>query len=485
VSLRWLKMGCGVCQEVCKVTGDHEDSLVPTALYIKDYQRQWDTEKLVQSKRIPPSPSSTSGVESIEEVESPIPKAFQQTRSSFKVKSERPANEAKDFWAAQDKQRARDEKERKKRAQKPKNEKQWKFKTVEKPKIEIESAGTLEINVYSVRDSKGNLREEIAGVKTRSQNFEIAKAAEEKKLAEDVERMRQKRENTMYGLDPSKFKAAQEAVSRALLKRPDDYELANNENTETLLKGMKDIFENDNPTKKLTEKNEGKFVDILQSAGVLISACADSPGSLAAGNTEDKSWPELHKGGNLLPTPGNFEVEQAKPRVFKELNLNASQFLHTVKGKDKEVFVSTVCQLLEEKPTFEEVKFNYGALDEHNVVQIAESLKKCDNLREVYFDSNDFGDSGVRALIKLMDTHKDTLTTLSMQNLPIWQNISTEILREFVEVIERSTALVKLGFDLKEFRHWEYKDRVSKALKRNCERERVARLKKKREKSME
>jgi len=444
-------MGCGVCQEVGGVTGCHEDSLVPTALYLKESLR-WDvTEKLVQS--IPPSPYSTSAAESIEEVESAIAKDFQWTRTSSKEKSGRPANKAKDFWAAQCKQRAKDDKERKKRAQKPKNEKQWKFKTVEKPKIEIESAGTREINFDSVRDSKGNLREEFERVKSRSQNFEIDRAAEEKKLAEDVEKMRQNRDS-IHGLDPSKFKAAQEAVSRALLKRPDDYELANNENTETLLKGMKDIFDNDNPNKTLTEKNEEKFINILQSAGVLVSASADTPVSLAAVKTEDKTRPELHdKGGNLLLTPGNSEVEQAKPKVFKELNLNASQFLHTVKEKDKEVFVSTVCQLFEKKPTFEEVKFNYGALDEQNVVQIAESLQKCDNLREVYFDSNDFGDKGVKALIKLMDTHKDTLTTLSMQNLPIWQNISTEFLREFVEAIERSTALVKLGFDLKEFRH--------------------------------
>jgi len=479
-------MGCGVCQEVCGITGDHEDSLVPMPLVLKDWQPQDNPEKLVQSKEITPTPSCTSVVESIEEGESAIPKAFHHTRTSSKAKPKRPANKAKDFWAAIDEQRAKDEKERKRRAQKPQNEKLWKWKTVEKPKIDIESAGTKEINIPSVRDSKGNLREEIAGIKTRSQSFENARAEEQMKLAKDVERMRQKRENSMRVLDPSKFKAAQEAVSRVLLKRPDDYEFANNENTETLLKGMKDIFEIDNSNKTLTEKNEQKFVDILWSAGVLISAYADSPKSLANVKREDKTMPELHhNSGNLRLPAGNSEVEQAKPMVFKELNLNASQFLHTIKEKDKEVFVSTVCQLFEKQPSFEEVKFNYGALDEHNVVQIAESLQKCDNLREVYFDSNDFGDKGVMALIHLMDTQKETLTTLSMQNLPIWQNISTELLRQFVEAIERSTALVKLGFDLTEFRHQEYKDRVSKALKRNCEKARLARLEKKRKKSRE
>jgi len=316
--------------------------------------------------------------------------------------------------------------------------------------------------------------------------LEKARAEEEKKLAEDVEKMRMKRDNSMRVLDPSEFKAAQEVLARTHLKRPDDYELANNENTETLLKGMKDIFENDSTDKTLTEEKEEKFVDLLQSAGILISAPADSSKSLAVVAIEGKIRPELlNEGAGLLPPAGNCQVEQAKQKVFKEINLNGSQFLHTAKEKDKEVFVSTVCQLFKRKSKFEAVKFNYGALNEQNIVQIAESLQNCDSLQEVYFDSNDFGDTGVRALIDLMDAHKETLTTLSMQNLPKWQILSTDLLREFVEAIERCTALVKLGFDLKEFRHLEYKDRVSKALKRNSEIARVSRLKRKREKSME
>jgi len=449
-------MGCGVCQDR---RVKEADSLSPSSFFMVDDRQEDDVEEFGQNKE-----------------------ALRQKRGSWS-KPKRQTNKAKDFWAAQSKQIVKEEKVRKKRAKKPK-EKQWKFKTVEKPKIVIESAGTKEIRVQSPRDSKGNLRFEIADVKTRSQNLEQARAEEEKKLAEDVQRMRQKRENSMLVLDPSEFKAAQEAVSRALLKRPDDYEFANNENTEMLLQGMKDIFKIDTADKILTEEKEEKFVEILQSAGILVSAPADSSKPEVGIKTKGKPRLEVENDdANLLQPPGSPHVEQAKPEVFKEINLNASQFLHTAKEKDKKVFVTTVCQLFEKKPTFEEVKFNYGALDEDNVVQIAESLQKCENLKAVYFDSNDFGGKGVKALIKLMNTHKDTLTTLSMQNLPVWQNISTELLGQFVEAIERSTALVKLGFDLTEFRHQEYKDRVSKALKRNCEKARLERLKKKREKS--
>jgi len=450
-----------MCQDR-RVLGD--DSIQPPALNLGDLREEDDVVKPVQ-----------------------IQEALQQTRASWRAKPKKKSNKAKDFWASQNKQIAKAEKERKKKAKKPKKEKQWKYKTVEKPKVIIESVGTKEIKVSSPRDSKGNLRLEIAGVKTRSQNLQEARAAEEKKLEEDVERMRQKRENSMVVLEASEFKAAQEAVSRALLKRPDDYEFANNENTETLLKGMKDIFfEDHTPDKALTEEKEEKFVEILQAAGILISAPAWTPQPQAGVKTEDEPRPESKDNvANLLPPAGSAQAqqEQAKPEVFKEINLNASQFLHTAKEKDKEIFVSTVCQLFEKKPTFEEVKFNYGALDEDNVVKIAESLQKCENLQAVYLDSNDFGGKGVSALIKLMDTHKDTLTTLSMQNLPVWQNIPTDLLGQFVEAIERSTALVKLGFDLKEFRHQEYKDRVAKALKRNSEKARLERLKKKREKS--
>jgi len=476
-------MGCVACQHG-RVHGDDEDSSGPTTSWLEDHQEQCHIETVVQNKTKTPSPSLSSAEESFEEVESAIPKVLQHTRASAKAKRKRHSSKAKEFWAAQSKQIAKEKKERKKRAQKLKKKKQWKFQTEEKPKVKIESVCARMERVPSVRDSKGNLRMEIADVKTRSQNLEKARAEEEKKLAEDVERMRQKRDNSMRKLDPSEFKAAQEVLSRTQLKKPDDYELANNENTETLLKGMKDIFENDSTDKTLTEEREEKFVDLLQSAGILVSAPADSSTSLAAVKTESKIRPELfNEGANLLLPTGKSQVEQAKQKVFKEINLNGSQFLHTAKEKDKEVFVSTLCQLFKRKSKFEAVKFNYGALNEQNVVQIAESLQKCESLQEVYFDSNDFGGTGVRALINLMDAHKDTLTTLSMQNLPTWQNLSTELLREFVEAIERSKALVKLGFDLKEFRHHEYKDRVSKALKRNSEIARVSRLKKKREKS--
>lgn len=434
---------------------------------------------------------------------------LQQKRGGLNVKKshKRKKSTAKSFWEAQSKQIAKEEKQRKKRAKKTKKETEWKFKTVEKPKIVIESVGTKEIVCHSPRDSKGNLRLEIAGVKTRSQNLEQARIEEGRKLSQDVEKMRRKRENSMRTLDRSDFVAAQDAVSRALLKRPDDYEFANNENTEKLQQGMKDMFKENSADLTLTKEKEEKFVEILQLAGVLVSAPAELPKPQAGENTEDKSSIEMKKSdlgllqpaespslilqnedlGKLQPmeSPSLIQVEQKKPEVFKEINLNASQFLHTAKEKDKKVFVDTVCQLFEKIPTFEEVKFNYGALNEDNVVKIAESLAKCENLQAVYFDSNDFGSKGVKALIKLMDTHKDTLTTLSMQNLPVWQQISTELLGQFVEAIERSTALVKLGFDLKEFRHWEYKDRVSKALKRNAEIARLKRVKKKREKSTE
>jgi len=406
---------------------------------------------------------------------------LQQTRASWRTIPKKRTKKAKDFWASQTKQIAKAEKERKKTAKKPK--KQWKFQTAEKPIVKIETAGTKEITVTSPRDSKGNLRQEIAGVKSRAQLLQEARDAEEKKLEEDVERMRMKREKSMVVLEASEFKAAQEAVSRALLKRPDDYEDANNEDTLTLFKGMKDIFVEDyTPDQEITEEKVEAFVDILQSAGILISAPADTPKPQA--ETEGDPKPESQNNvANLLPPAGSAQAqqEQAKPVVLKEINLNASQFLHTIKEREKEIFVNTVCQLLEKKPTFEEVKFNYGALDENNVVKIAESLIKCENLQAVYLDSNDFGGKGVSALIKLMDTHRDTLTTLSMQNLPVWQNISTELLGKFVEAIERSTALVKLGFDLKEFRHQEYKDRVAKALKRNSEKARLEKLRKKRE----
>jgi len=392
---------------------------------------------------------------------------------------------AREFWAAKSKQLAKEERERKMRAKKPKTEKEWKFKTVEKPKITIKSVGTKVIGCLSPRDASGRLRLDIAIM--RLQRLEHARIEEEQKLSQDLEKIRLMRANSMKTLDRSDFVAAQDRVSRVLLKRPEDYELANNENTLKLQQGMKQIFRENLDNLTLSEDKEEKFIEILELAGILVSSTAESPKSLMGEKTEGKPSIENNDLELLQPleSPSVIQVERKKPWVFKEINMNASQFLRTANEKDKKVFVDTVCQLFERKPTLEEVKFNYGALNEDNVVKIAESLEKCESLQAVYLDSNDFGNKGVKALIKLLNTHKDTLTTLSMQNLPVWQQISTELLCELVEAIERSTALVKLGFDLKQFRHSEYKDRVSKALKRNAETARLFRVKKKFYKSMD
>lgn len=109
-------------------------------------------------------------------------------------------------------------------------------------------------------------------------------------------------------------------------------------------------------------------------------------------------------------------------------------------------------------------------------MELAASLEKCKNLKHVYLDSNDFGNKGIRALIKVLQKNKETLVTLSIQNLPVWQTLSTEVLEEFVEAIEGSSSLLRLGFYMNEFRHQNFMDRVSKHLKKNFDRLREARV---------
>jgi len=171
------------------------------------------------------------------------------------------------------------------------------------------------------------------------------------------------------------------------------------------------------------------------------------------------------------------KTKEAKeePRL-KEIDMNASSFLHSAGEYVRDTFVSSISELILSEPTFEVVKFSYGALEQKHVLELASSLATCKNMKHLYLDSNDFGNNGILALIEVLRKNKDSLITLSFQNLPVWQTPSTEVLQKFVEAIEESTALIRLGFDLKEFRHQEYMDRVSKHLKKNFDKVRETRL---------
>jgi len=111
-------MGCVACRQI-REAGDDEDSSGPTTSWLEDHQQQYDIETIVQSKNKTPSPSLSSADESIEEVESPIPKVLQHTRANPRAKrNRRTKSKAQEFWAAQSKQIAKDKKERNKRAKK-------------------------------------------------------------------------------------------------------------------------------------------------------------------------------------------------------------------------------------------------------------------------------------------------------------------------------------------------------------------------------
>jgi len=349
------------------------------------------------------------------------------------------------FWAAHDEKTVeRKTKKRKRKKMTKKKKTDWKYTQAEKEVMPLSAAAHKE-KAPTVRDGIGKLLSNIDGHEERKDMLEEAHLEDELKMIEDVCAMKMKRELTMRKLDPEEFKAAQEAVSRALLKQPDGYEHANSEDTESLMKAMNVIFR-DKSSKTMSGTRKEKFVDLLKTAGVLKT--------------------------DLVSMPS----EEKEKATLKEINMNASSFLHSAGEYVRDSFVSSVSDLIISEPTFEVVKFSYGALQQKHVVELGAALETCKNLKHLYLDSNDFGNKGILALTEVLRKNKDTLSTLSLQNLPVWQTPSTEVLEKFVEGIEGSSALVRLGFDPKEFRHQEYKDRVSKHLKKNFDRLREARL---------
>jgi len=354
---------------------------------------------------------------------------------------------AMDFWAATDQETVKVIKKKRKRKKMTKIKKtDWKYTHIQHEVKPLSDAAHQE-KAPTVRAGLGigKLLSDIEGYEQRKDMLEDAHTGVQQKMLNDVRAMKMKRELTMKKLNPEEFKTAQEAVSRALLKQPEDYEHANCEDTESLMKAMNVIFR-DKSSKTLSGTKKEKFVNLLLTAGVLKA------------DMVSKTW------------------EAKEEATLKEIDMNASSFLHSAGEYVRDTFVSSVSELITSEPTFEVVKFSYGALKQKHVLQLAPALATCKNLKHLYLDSNDFGNYGVLGLLEVLRNTKDTLITLSLQNLPVWQTLSTEVLQKFVEAIEETNALVRLGFDLKEFRHREYMDRVSKHLKKNFDKVREARL---------
>jgi len=238
-------------------------------------------------------------------------------------------------------------------------------------------------------------------------------------------------------------------VKRALLKSTKIDDDANLEANESLLKAL-NLVVKDKSSKSLTGTTREKFVKLLQSAGVLRS-----------GHENDQSKKD-----------SELDVELS----FKQINMNANPFMHSASDMVRDTFVSSICELIKKERKLEEVNFNYGALKEKHVLELSASLDSCENLKHLYLDSNTFGNKGLVALSRVLRNNKDTLITLSIHNLPVGKTLSTDVLRQFVEAIEESSSLTRLGFDMKWFRHQEFMDRVSKHLQRNYERLREARI---------
>jgi len=358
----------------------------------------------------------------------------------------------KDFWESQNRKRVQDIVKNKNNV----STKEWKYKNkIRKHKDKgLLTIGTRNIvATVSPRDANGKLRKSLNA--QRKQGLEEVKVEEKNRKQQYLQEARLKRKKSMKVLDTGAFEAAQEAVSQVLFKLPEEYDMANNENTRSLQQGMHRILAASNSSSILSqEEKQQKLIEVLRTAGVLTMATDDS---------------NLEKISNLL--------------CIKELNMNASSYMHSLDDMEKDTFVSMLCNLIIDRPTLKEIKFNYGALKESHVIQLASSLQKCTNLQEIHLDSNCFADKGLQALISVLLTHRETISTLSIQNLPTSCTFSTQVLEEFVGALEQCTAFVKLGFDLREFRHQEFKDRVARLLKKNSTRLRLERLKAKREKN--
>jgi len=359
--------------------------------------------------------------------------------------------EVRSFWELKEQQYIEVSKVQNQRMSMTKRKSDWKYMNVKPEFIPLSEAAYKE-RVPSVREINGMLDSDIPDIVSRACTLEWAIIGSEEHLSAMASAAKEQRDLEKPKLDPDEFKAAQKNVKRALLKSPKmDDDDANLEANESLLKALNLVFK-DKSSKSLTGTTREKFVKLLQSAGVLRS-----------GHENDQS--NKKKDAEL-------DVELS----FKQINMKANPFMHSASDSVRDTFVSSICELIKKERNLEEVNFNYGALQEKHVLELSASLDSCENLKYLYLDSNTFGNKGLVALSRVLRNNKDTLITLSIHNLPVEKTLSTDALRQFVEAIEESSSLIRLGFDMKWFRHHEFMDRVSKHLQRNFDRLREARI---------
>lgn len=213
------------------------------------------------------------------------------------------------FWAEHDWKAEEIQQEKSKNAiVKKKKKTDWKF-LEDKPEVFDLCPAAYIPRERSVTNGNGKLNHNIMGHKRRKSSMELAHLVDNMKLTLDVRAMKKKRDVSMKKLSTEEFKAAQEAVSRALLKRPKQYEFANTEDTGSLMKELKLMFR-DNSCEPMTGAKKEKFVNLLQTAGVLKPESARATSNV------------------------KYEAQ------LKEINMNASMFLHSTDALVRDTFVS-------------------------------------------------------------------------------------------------------------------------------------------------
>mmetsp|Transcript_50681 Transcript_50681/g.84280 ORF Transcript_50681/g.84280 Transcript_50681/m.84280 type:complete len:424 (+) Transcript_50681:43-1314(+) len=214
----------------------------------------------------------------------------------------------------------------------------------------------------------------------------------------------------------------------------------------------------------LSNPEPEKAAEVVESLGLFVakektpdfkksSASASSSAKAAAAEQEEESAP--------------LEV----------LNMNNNVMMKKMSEKEKENMENLICDSMVRNKELKQVQMCNADIGNDFLMKILEKLtdnREQHNVTELWLESNPIGDKGMSALAQFIASD-DKITIIKLYSNK--KTISTPVLNELIDAMEKNETILKFVFDGFRFQH--QKDKKEKYLRRNAE---IARKKRNEEK---
>eukprot|EP00484_Ammonia_sp_Unknown_P013998 CAMPEP_0197078928 /NCGR_PEP_ID=MMETSP1384-20130603/213366_1 /TAXON_ID=29189 /ORGANISM="Ammonia sp." /LENGTH=435 /DNA_ID=CAMNT_0042517797 /DNA_START=94 /DNA_END=1402 /DNA_ORIENTATION=- len=164
---------------------------------------------------------------------------------------------------------------------------------------------------------------------------------------------------------------------------------------------------------------------------------------------------------------GDDDTKEEEEAPLEVLNMNNNVMMKKMSEKEKENMENLICDSLIKNSELKQVQMCNADINDDFLIKILDKLaanEQQHSINELWLESNPIGDKGMSALAKFIANDAKVSIIKLYSNK---KTISTPILNELIEALEKNTTIVKFVFDGFRFQH--QKDKKEKWLRRNAE----------------